>query len=171
MSRLLSVLFLSFSIAATAQISSSKTYSFTISGRVSAPQKILIDDIKKSKLFHLGDVAITNHRGEVHGIAKNLSGVLLKDILQSIKLDIENPKQFSEYFFVCRGSDGYKVVYSWNELFNTSTGNSVYIITEKNHQPLENFDETILMISTQDLRTGRRYLKNLETIYVGRTDY
>lgn len=162
MSILLSVLFLIISLPAAGQTSSKKTESFTVSDRVQIPQKIGMEDIKKHNVFHLGDVAITNHKGEVHGTAKNLSGVLLKEILQSIPLDSDNPKQFSEYYFVCRGSDGYKVVYSWNELFNTSTGNCVYIVTEKNHLPIDNLDETILTISTQDLRTGRRYLKNLE---------
>ena len=94
-----------------------------MNGKIKAPQTIRIEDLKKYKVSHLGDVSITNHKGEIHGTAKNLSGVLLKEILESIPLDTDNPKQFSEYYFVCRGSDGYKVVYSWNELFNTSTGN------------------------------------------------
>lgn len=29
---------------------------------------------------------------------------------------------------------------------------------------------SILMISRQDIRTGKRYLKNLQTIYMGRAD-
>jgi hypothetical protein len=170
MFRLFPALFFFISFSISAQTSGKKTESFTLNGRVKTPQAIRIEDLKKYKVFHLGDVAITNHKGEIHGTAKNLSGVLLKEILESIPLDTDNPKQFSQYYFVCRGSDGYKVVYSWNELFNTSTGNSVYIVTEKNHQPINDLDESLLMISTQDIRTGRRYLKNLETIYVGKAE-
>lgn len=170
MFKLLLVLFFFITFSITAQTFEKKTESFTLNGRVKAPQTIRVEDLKKYKVFHLGDVAITNHKGENHGTAKNLSGVLLKEILESMPLDTDNPKQFSEYYFVCRGSDGYKVVYSWNELFNTSTGNSVYIVTEKNHVQIKDLDESLLMISTQDVRTGRRYLKNLETIYVGKVE-
>ncbi|MBA4053921.1 MAG: molybdopterin-binding protein [Marivirga sp.] len=169
MFRLFCVLFFLITFPVAAQ-TAKRTASFTLNGKVKIPQTIYIDDLKKYDVFNVGDVTITNHKGEIHGTAKNLSGVLLKEILKSIPLDTDNPKLFSEYYFICRGSDGYKVVYSWNELFNTATGNSVYIVTEKNHQPIQDMDETILMISPQDIRTGRRYLKNLETIYVGRAD-
>lgn len=170
MIRRFTILFFFVSFSLSAQSSNTKTESFTINGKVKAPQTITLSDLKKFKIFNLGDVTITNHLGEVKGTAKNLSGVLLKEILQSVPLDTDNPKQYSEYFFLCRGSDGYKVVYSWNEIFNTATGNSAYVITEKNHQPIQELDESILMISTQDERTGRRYVKNLESIYVGRAD-
>jgi len=164
------VLFFLVTCSVSAQPSNTKTEFFIINGKVKTPQTITLSDLKKFKVFNLGDITITNHLGEVKSIAKNLSGVLLKEILQSVPLDSDNPKQFSEYYFICRGSDGYKVVYSWNELFNTAIGNSAYIITEKNHQPIHELDESMLMISTQDVRTGRRYVKNLETIYVGRAD-
>jgi hypothetical protein len=113
---------------------------------------------------------ITNHKGDVKGTAKDLTGVLLKDFLLSIELDAENPKVLSEYYFTCIASDGYKVIYSWNELFNTAIGNSVYILTSKDNQPLEKLDENIVMIATQDIRTGRRYVKNLQSIIVRRAE-
>jgi hypothetical protein len=170
MIRIFTLLFFLVSFSLSAQSANTKTESFTINGKVKAPQTITFSDLKKFKIFNLGDVTITNHLGEVKGTAKNLSGVLLREILQSVPLDTENPKQYSEYFFICRASDGYKVVYSWNEIFNTATGNSAYIITEKNHQPIRELDESMLMISTQDEHTGTRYVKNLESIYVGRAD-
>ena len=76
----------------------------------------------------------------------------------------------SEYYFTCIASDGYKIIYSWNELFNTAIGNSVYILTSKDNQPLEKLDENIVMIATQDIRTGRRYVKNLQSIIVRRAE-
>lgn len=147
-----------------------KTTRITISGNIQFTRSIAIDDLRKFKRYEVGDVQITNHAGELKGIARSLSGVLLKDILASLPLTTDNPKLFSEYYFVCKGSDGYKVVFSWNELFNTATGNSVYIVTEKDDKPIDETDESMLMISAHDVRTGRRYVKNLETIYVGRVE-
>jgi hypothetical protein len=144
------------------------TLSFAVSGKIKTERKISNADLKKFKTDDIIDVVIANHKGEVKGTAKGMKGVLLRDVLQDISLDTENPKLFSEYYYVCTASDGYKVVYSWNELFNTTIGNSVYIVLEKDHKALEGSEDNILMISTLDQRTGRRYVKNLQTIYVGR---
>ena len=74
------------------------------------------------------------------------------------------------YYFTCIASDGYKVVFSWNELFNTATGNTVYIFTSKDHTSIDALDESILPISTAEFRTGRRYVKNLQSIIVRRAE-
>jgi hypothetical protein len=144
------------------------TSSFTINGRVKSPKTFTLDEIVKLGVHNIGDVVITNHKGEKKGTAKELSGVLLTEILKSVELDAESPKVFSEYSFVCYASDGYKVVYSWNELFNTHVGNSVYILTSKDHKSMRESDDNILMISSHDIQTGRRYVKNLESIRVVR---
>src|SRR5215211_375774 len=98
--------------SAVAQEVLKPTSSISISGRVKSPKTVSFEELKKYKLYNLGDVVITNHKGDVKGTAKDLSGVLLKDFLQSIELDAENPKVLSEYYFTCIASDGYKVVYS-----------------------------------------------------------
>lgn len=158
------------SILAFAQNVDKQTKAIVIQGRVKGSKTITVDDLKKFKSNVIGDISITNHKGEAKGVAKELHGVLLKDVLETIQLDNESPKQFSEYYFTCIASDGYKVVFSWNELFNTATGNSTYIVTEKDGKAIASSDESILMISSQDFRTGRRYVKNLETITVGRVE-
>jgi hypothetical protein len=146
------------------------TKSLIIKGKVKAETTIQQTDLQRYTLHSLGSVNITNHKGDNKGKAKELKGVLLRDILQPIVLDTDNPKLYSEYYFVCAAEDGYKVVYSWNELFNTAVGNSVYIILEREGKNLADDEDSLLMISTQDTRTGRRYLKNLQTITVSRAE-
>lgn len=116
----------------------------------------------------MGDITITNHLGEKKSEQKSLKGILLKDILKSVEINNENPRVLSEYYFVCKSTDGYKVVYSWNELFNSPASESVYLVTSKNGQGAKEMKETILMISPKDYMTGRRYLKSLATIEVKR---
>lgn len=142
------------------------TSSITISGRVKSPKTFTTAAIQQHTVYNPGDVVITNHKGEPGGTAKELTGVLLKNILQSI----ESPKVLSEYYFSCIASDGYKVVFSWNELFNTATGNTVYIVTSKDHKPMDAQDERMLMSSSADVCTGRRYVKNLQSIIVRRVE-
>ncbi len=144
------------------------TSSFTIAGEVFSSLTISIADLKKWKEVAIGDLVITNHLGEKKSEAKGLKGILLKDILQTLEIKSENPKVLSEYYFVCVASDGYKVVYSWNELFNTSVGESVYFITEKNGKSIGEMDDSILVVSTKDFKTGRRNVKGLASIAVMR---
>jgi hypothetical protein len=88
--------------------------------------------------------------------------------LSVVNINAESPRVLSEYYFVCKANDGYTVVYSWNELFNTGTGDSVYIVTEKDGKQASEMPESILMISPKDFRTGRRHVKALSSIEVRR---
>jgi hypothetical protein len=164
----LSIYILLVAITSLAFSLQSPTKSIIVSGKVKAEHTFRWSDLQKFPAQSIGDVVISNHKGETKGTAKGMKGVLLRDVLQQVILDTDNPKLYSEYYFVCKATDGYKAVYSWNELFNTATGNTVYIVTEKEQKNMTDDQDNILMISTQDLRTGRRYVKNLETIYVGR---
>ena len=70
------------------------------------------------------------------------------------------------FYFVFIASDGYRVVFSWNEIYNTETGNNFFIVTEMEGKKLYDVDQRIIFISTADLKTGRRYIKGLEKIEV-----
>lgn len=140
------------------------TQSFTVSGDIKNEKTISVSDFSQWKEKTIGDVTITNHLGEVKGVARAMKGVLLKEVLQFFELKAESPKVFSEWFIVCRATDGYKVVYSWNELFNTKLGESIYLVTEKEGKRASNMSESVLMISTEDFKTGRRFVKSLQSI-------
>ena len=130
------------------------TSAFTVSGEVFSPLTVSVMDLKKWKEVSIGDLVITNHLGEKKSEAKGLKGILLKEIIQTIEIKSESPKVLSEYYFVLVATDGYKVVYSWNELLNTSVGDSVYLVTEKNGKRITEMDDSILLVSTKDFKTG-----------------
>ena len=150
------------------QVKTNPTTSFTISGDVKAQVTIQIADLKKWTAISIGDVTITNHLGEKKSEARGLKGVLLKDIISSTEINSESPKVLSEYYFVCKANDGYTVVFSWNELFNTAVGESVYVVTEKNDKSAAGMEDAILLISPTDFKTGRRHVKSLASIEVKR---
>lgn len=153
---------------AVAQEANVPTTSFVISGEVKSPVTVSIADFNKWAAVPVEDVVITNHLGEKKSESKGMKGIRLRDILSSVEINAESPKVLSEYYFTCRANDGYKVVYSWNELFNTATGDSVFIITEKDHQSALLMKESILMLSPKDFKTGRRHVKSLSEINVMR---
>lgn len=168
MKHLLFFLLISYSVVAQKPVTT--TQSFTVSGEVKTEKTITISDFTQWKEHSIGDVTITNHLGEVKGVARAMKGVLLKDVLQSVELKAESPKVFSEWFIVCKATDGYKVVYSWNEIFNTKIGESIYLVTEKEGKRGSNMSESILMISSEDYKTGRRFVKSLASIEFRRSN-
>ncbi len=85
---------------------------------------------------------------------------MLKDVLSKISFKEKSPKVLSEYYITCIAEDGYKVVFSWNEIFNKTVGNHVLIIPETESRP----ENGISTLSPTDFATGRRYVKKLKTI-------
>lgn len=144
------------------------TENFTIEGKVKKEITISLADLSSYKSYTIDSIVITNHLGERKSTLKKVKGVLLKDILEKTEIDAEIPKVLSEYYFVCIASDNYKVVFSWNEIFNNASGQSIYIITEQDGKPASTLDNRIALISSKDQMTGRRYVKGLQKIIVGR---
>lgn len=142
------------------------TDQFTISGAIKNQITVSIQSLDSLNAVTIPDVIITNHLGEKKSEATGLKGVLLKDILQKAEISAASPKQLSEYYFVFTACDGYKIVYSWNEIFNTETGNHIFIVTTKNGTRGVAIKEKILAVTTTDFKTGRRYIKGLASITV-----
>jgi hypothetical protein len=161
------IVFLFLGTTALAQEPLKQTLSFSISGKVKNSSVITLDSLNSYPVKVIGDIKVTNHLGEFKHEDDQLKGVLLKDILIHTLLNASSPKLYSRFYFACVGNDGYAVVYSWNELFNTEVGNHVFILMEKNGIKIDKMPESIQMTSTLDFKTGRRYLHNLEKIVVG----
>jgi hypothetical protein len=142
--------------------------SFTVSGEVLKAETIDITKLTGYTKVHLDSLRIYTHDMQPKGLMKNIDGVLLKDILTAIPFNNENPKVLSEYFIECEATDGYIVLFSWNEIFNSETGKHVMIITGKNGTNAGQLDDRIALISPTDQATGRRYVKWLNRIIIRR---
>jgi len=127
---------------------------------------VTVADLLKYSKHTIDSIQITNHLKEYRSTIKNIQGVLLKDVLSKVSFKEKSPKVLSEYYIVCVAEDGYKVVFSWNEIFNTSVGDSVLIIPEIEGRPKDG----ISTLSPSDFATGRRYVKTLKTILLKKID-
>jgi len=153
----------------SAQFNHIPTDSFTIEGKVKHAVTFSLADLDTFKTKALPDVIITDHMGKVKDTLTLLKGILLKDILNNVQIDAEPPKMLSAYYFVLVASDNYKIVFSWNELFNTETGNNVYTITEEGKK-MQDTDDRISIVALTDIRTGRRHMSNIQKIIVARAE-
>ena len=142
------------------------TDSFIIQGKIKSELALTLSDLDTFPKSIIKDQIIYNQKGEPKDTVTNMKGVLLKSVLTPIEYVYDKPKQLNEFYFVLTGSDGYRVVFSWNEIYNTEAGNQFYIVTEKEGKTIKEMDERILFISTADLKAGRRYIKGLQAIEV-----
>lgn len=157
-------------IQATAQRAISSTDSFIIQGKLNKALVVTVDDLDTFPKVMIEDQVIHNQKGEAKDTVTHMKGVLLKTILAPVEYVYDKPRQLNEFYFVFTSSDGYKVVFSWNEIYNTEAGNHFFIVTEMQGKTLKEMDERILFISTADLKTGRRFIKGLQTIDVRQID-
>jgi hypothetical protein len=141
---------------------------FTIEGKVN--NKISFDFARAADYasVSLDSFVIYNHLHEKKRTVKNIRGILLTDILKKSGIDEKSPRLFSEFYFTCIAADGYKVVFSWNEIFNTEIGGQILVVTEADGMKQAAMPDRILLLSARDIATGRRYVKGLEKIIVDR---
>ncbi len=162
----------SFSILnhVSAQTTVEMTNAFTIEGLVKKSLVVTLDSLKKYPTTSIDSIVITNHLGQRKSTLKNIKVIPVRNFLDQLEIEVESPKQLSEFYFVFTAADGYKVVFSWNEIFNNALGQEVYVICEKDGAGVEQLENRISIISRTDKMTGRRYVKSLKKITVKRSE-
>ncbi len=142
----------------------------TIEGRVKDRKVYSFDELKRLPHVQLDSLQIYSHTMAFHGVARNIKGVLLKDVLKAVAFDAETPKLLSGYYIVCMATDNYKAVFSWNEIFNSTTGDKVLIAFEKDGQSASTHKDGLVLLAPTDRATGRRYVKELNKIIIQRVN-
>jgi len=96
----------------------------------------------------------------------DFAGVRVVDLLDNAKAaQAASGYKQENMFVVFRGTDGYQVVASWQELMLTAGGTRVLAVLEKNGQPLPPDEGEIRLLFPGDKYCGRS-VKCLETIEI-----
>lgn len=168
MLKLITTILILLPVAFYGQTQIQPSESFSVTGEVKQEQTFTLSDFQNRKTKRIKDVAIINPAGVKKGTAKKLKGILLKELLSTVEFKTDKPSTLNEFYLALVASDGYKVVYSWNEIFNSPTGDNLYLVTEKQGKNIRDLPERILLVTTTDFITGRRYIKGLKQIIVAR---
>lgn len=166
-------LFLSFillisSYRIAAQHTTRTTDSITVTGAVRQPVIITTERLAAMPSVTIPDLQLISHSGAMRSKLTQLQGILLAQLLAEVAIDVPHPKLLSEYFVALIATDGYKVVFSWNELFNNPLGKSVFVVTAEGGKKLQQMTDRLLVITTSDIHTGRRHIKSVEKIVIKR---
>lgn len=171
MKYLIPVIFLLSLVSANAQKNFvPPTDEFTVTGVVSNELTFRIKDLGQYKQNDLGDMVIRNQKGEQKRVAKGVKGILLKTVLEKAGIHVEKPKEYSGIYIALTASDGYKNVYSWNELFSTDIGEHIYIVTAEDGMTMGQMPDRIQVMSLGDFHSGNRNLRGLAKIEVRKVE-
>lgn len=136
-----------------------------VKGDVEFPLQLNVDSLQKMKVATIKNFKVVCQTGKVKKDDKTCKGVLLKDILEKAKIRQSGHKD-RNFYIVARASDDYKATFSWAEIFNNPTGQNTYVIFEENGKPVKKGN--MILICTNDIKTGPRYVYWLKSIEVYR---
>ncbi|WP_316822913.1 molybdopterin-binding protein [Pedobacter gandavensis] len=145
--------------------SAQESKQFVIDGAIKKTRTVNMENLLQYKTVNIDSLVIYNHLMQKRSSLKNIKGVLLKDILAEVEITADHPKLLSEYYLVCTASDDYKVVLSWNEVFN-SKNEGILILSSFDTSSTKKEKGNIAMIVTTDQATGRRFVKGLSKISI-----
>ncbi len=151
-----------------AQRSIAPTVQMVVTGKIRQDLEFNLADAANFQSIELPPFIIRNHQGEVKDSVRSLQGFLLKDLLKQLEYPIDKPRELNEFYFTLIASDNYKVVFSYNEIFNSPVGHSLYVVTGRDGKNATELPESILIVSAADDHIGPRYIKGVEAILVSR---
>jgi DMSO/TMAO reductase YedYZ molybdopterin-dependent catalytic subunit len=137
-----------------------------VTGRVTRPLELGMEQLRAMDTEEIADLMVICGDGDPKGNIRNCKGVLLEKILGMADVIKEEHNDTKKMFIVVSAHDGYKVVFSWQEIFNTSVGGGVMILLERDGKPLDGEHGQLELISAEDYFTGSRYVKGLKNIEV-----
>ncbi len=102
--------------------------------------------------------------------ASDYKGVRLSALLDVAQLRMPNARDFTRAYVLAQGADGYTVMFSWHELYNTPVGVGALVVYERDGLPLGDEEGGIGLISSCDLRVALRQVRALRRLTVHLAD-
>ena len=93
-----------------------------ITGSIEKDTFYTLSDLEDNASLPIPDQIIYNHHGDIKDTLTDLFGIPVKNLLAPVQYIYEKPSDLNAICFVFVASDGYKVVFSWNEIYNTQAG-------------------------------------------------
>jgi hypothetical protein len=141
-------------------------YAIRICGRVAAPLIVSLERLKSMEPVETDGLRMICGSGEPKGAIGCCKGVLLADIINSANVLITDHNDTKKMFIIASSDDGYKTVFSWQEIFNTANGDGIMVLLEKDGKPLYDDSCSGDLLSTKDYLTGPRHVKKFSTIEI-----
>ncbi|HTR58122.1 MAG TPA: molybdopterin-dependent oxidoreductase [Casimicrobiaceae bacterium] len=166
----LAVVFLlasAWAASALADAPGAVTTALTVKGSVERELTLSVDDLKRLPVQRVDDVRSVREAGGAASSsqsARHYAGCLLRDVLERAKPVEKRRMDFRRSAVIATASDGYRVVFSWAELYLSPIGDGVLVVYERDGAPLDDSEGRIALVSLRDTRPGPRHVKWLQSI-------
>ena len=137
-----------------------------IIGRVAAPVTLTLSELRRMDGIDIADMPINCGSGEPRGRTGRLRGVLLTDVIGRAEVLTLEHNDTKKMVIIATAADGYKTVFSWQEIFNSPNGDGVIVAQEKDGQPLYADYGGADLFSSRDHLSGPRHVRKLATIEI-----
>lgn len=139
---------------------------FSITGRVHQDRDFALDELLGMDRTETGRQLLACGSGEPKGYLEGCKGVLLTDIINQTEVITAGHNDTKKMFLIASADDGYCTVFSWQELFNSTVGEGVMVILEKEGFKVFEKHGGVDLFSANDFLTGPRYVKNVKKIEI-----
>jgi DMSO/TMAO reductase YedYZ molybdopterin-dependent catalytic subunit len=134
-----------------------------VTGNVAQALSLGVDDLRQLPQQRVEDA----RGGEKGGRAmRRYVGARLRDVLDRARLVETQPRGLRKSVVVVTASDGYRVVFSWAEIYLSPIGDGVLLVYEQDGAPLPQSDGPIALVSLKDTSPGPRHVKWLQSVEV-----
>ena len=138
--------------------------SLSVTGAVENVLTLRVDELRKYSTTQILTRPALHNAAD--GKFSEVKGVKLRDILEQAKIVKRDHNTVKKLAIIATATDGYKAVFSWNELFNSEAGDSVLVLFERDGNPLSAEEGPLALISAKDQNNGPRHVKWLQSIEV-----
>jgi DMSO/TMAO reductase YedYZ molybdopterin-dependent catalytic subunit len=138
-----------------------------VTGQVRRPLSLSLDDLRQfeSHVAEPFDLRCFTSGRFIRSVGC-YRGARLTDLIMTAGLLNASPGDFKRSVIIAGAHDGYAVVFSWHELFNTPLGGNVLIAYECDGQGLSADEGAPILFSGSDLQSAPRHVKRLSRITV-----
>ncbi len=155
--------FIGFLMLCCGSVFASGGDSVVVSGLIRKPVLLTKAEIQKAVQQNAGNLLITDEEGKPVFTLRNAAGVRVRDLLSEVEWLYEKESELSRFYILFESEAGKTVLFSWNEIFNSVSGEEIYLLAGQEIQG-------VALVAGLDDVSGKRYLTRLKKIIIRKAE-
>lgn len=140
--------------------------SLIVAGHVPHPCEFSLQALRRFEPVVLGATQVNCFSGRPVAALQSCTGVRLTDVLDAAGFSALPRSILKRCIVAAQGSDDYRAIFSWCELYNAAIGPQVLVLYERDGQALAERLGPLALLSAADRQLGPRHLRQLRSVIV-----